>query len=81
MEEATEKKSEVKTEFFNILQILAIISLSAGLFIALKVLTDYHKADELAAALYAAAGVFSGAFWWALAVIVKAATKYLNSEK
>ena len=76
MEEATEKKSEVKTEFFNILQILAIISLAAGLFMALKVLTDYHKA-----AIYAAAGVFSGAFWWALAVIVKAATKYLNSEK
>jgi len=47
MEEATEKKSEVKTEFFNILQILAIISLAAGLFMALKVLTDYHKTSWL----------------------------------
>lgn len=81
MEDVTEKKNEAKTEFFNILQILAVLSLGAGLFMALKVLTDYHKPAELAAAIYAVAGVFSGAFWWALAVIVKAATKYLNAEK
>lgn len=81
MEEDTEKKNEVKTEFSTILQILAVVCMGAGLFMAMKVLTDYRHANEVMAAAYAAAGVFSGAFWWALAVIVKAANKYLKADK
>lgn len=81
MEEATEKKTEPKTEFSLILQILAAVCLGAGLLMALKELTDYQKANELTALLYAVAGVYSGAFWWALAILVKAATKYINAGK
>lgn len=80
MEEDTEKKNEVKTEFSTILQILAAVCLAAGVLMALKELTDYRHTNELMAAVYAVAGVLSGAFWWALAVIVKAAAKYLKAD-
>lgn len=80
MEEDTEKKNEAKTDFSTILQILAVVCLAAGVLMALKELTDYRHTNELMAAAYAVAGVFSGAFWWALAVIVKAAAKYLKAD-
>lgn len=81
MEKEPDKEKEPKTEFYTIMQILSIVILAVGILMALKVLTDRQNPDEFTAAIYAAAGIYASAMWWAIAIIVKAATKYLNNGK
>lgn len=70
---------EKKPVLPTLLQILAGIFMCIAVFMAFKALTDYDKGAELAAGIYVLSGSFISAFCWSLAVIVKAATKYMNN--
>lgn len=71
----------MKHDFSWFLKILAVVCLTVGLILALNNISDYYQTNKLLALVYFLAGVFTGAFWWALAVIVKAAAKYLSDAE
>lgn len=71
----------MKNDISWLLKILAVICLTVGLIMALIDISDPGRYNKLMALVYAVAGVFTFAFWWALAVIVKAAAKYLSTDE
>lgn len=77
MKETAKADATVKIECSKILQFLAVISFAAGLLMALYEFSEKYVGEWMWAG-YAVSGIFSGVYFWAMAIIVKAAEKYLS---
>lgn len=68
-----------------VLKIVAILCVIVGIFAAVNLGTEFNgywrERNTAATFLYAASGIMSGIFWWALSDIVEACQRYIKNNK
>lgn len=68
-----------------VLRIVAVISVIAGAICAYNFGTEFNgfwrERNTAVTFIYAASGIFSGIFWWALSDIVEACQRYIKNNK
>ena len=68
-----------------VLRIVAVISVIAGAICAYNFGTEFNgywrERNAATTFIYAASGIVSGIFWWALSDIVEACQRYIKNNK
>ena len=67
------------------LKLVAILCVIVGIVCAVNFGTEYNgywrERDATVTFIYAASGIVSGIFWWALSDIVEACQRYIKNNK
>ena len=68
-----------------VLKIVAILCVIVGIFAAVNLGTEFNgywsERNTATTFIYAASGILSGIFWWALSDIVEACQRYIKNNK
>ena len=68
-----------------VLKIVAILCVIVGIFAAVNLGTEFNgywrERNTATTFFYAASGILSGFFWWALSDIVEACQRYIKNNK
>ena len=68
-----------------VLKIVAILCVIVGIFAAANFGTEFNgywrERNTAVTFIYAASGILSGFFWWALSDIVEACQRYIKNNK
>ena len=68
-----------------VLKMVAILCIVVGILAAVNLGTEFNgfwrERNAVTTFLYAASGIMSGIFWWALSDIVEACQRYIKNNK
>ena len=68
-----------------VLKIVAVLCVIVGIFAAVNLGTEFNgywrERNTTTTFMYAASGILSGIFWWALSDIVEACQRYIKNNK
>lgn len=71
--------------FPSVLKIVAILCVIIGIVAAVNLGKEFngfwHERNTTTTFIYAASGIVSGIFWWALSDIVEACQRYIKNNK